>query len=131
MLLILAQAVTDASNPSLTQYANLTATGIVCALLVWLITKAFPAMFERHDQIQQATMSRFELINKDTKDHFERILTNIDQNRTKSAQEGHDAAKHLSRSIDESTVCIKDNTRAVEELARKVVSINVFEHAKE
>lgn len=115
----------QAVNDGITPYINLGATGAVCSLLIWLITKAFPAMFERHDQIQQNTISRFETVTKETRDHFEDILTKIDNTRSVAAKEGHDAAKQLSTAIAASTECTKDNTRAVEGLARRIVSVTV------
>lgn len=96
----------------LTSWANLTATGIIGALLVWIITNAFPKMLERHDKVQE-----------ETRQHFERVLTSVDTSRAASAREGHDAAKELSKSIERSNETIRQNTSAVEKLTTKFGSI--------
>lgn len=103
-----------AASESLPSWANLTATGIIALLLVWIITKAFPAMLERHDTVQQTT-----------REHFERILNNIDASRAISAKEGHDAARELGSAIDKSTEMIRQNTHAVEGLSHRLNSSNV------
>lgn len=99
----------DASTQeSISSWANLTATGIIGALLVWVITKAFPTMLERHDKVQE-----------ETRLHFERILTSVDATWAEAAKEGHAAAKELARSIETSTDSIRRNTSAVEQLTNK------------
>lgn len=109
---MLAFAETVLAGEGLASWANLSATAIIGALLVWIITKAFPTMLERHDKVQE-----------ETRLHFERILTNVDTSRATSAREGHEAAKELSRSIDRNNTCIQQNTSAVEKLTVK------FNHA--
>lgn len=96
------------AGEGLASWANLTATGIIGALLVWIITKAFPTMLARHDKVQE-----------ETRQHFERILTNVDTSRALSAREGHDAAKELSKSIERSTEEVRQNTSAIERLTTK------------
>tara|TARA_R110000822_G_scaffold98088_3_gene222062 strand:+ start:2020 stop:2364 length:345 start_codon:yes stop_codon:yes gene_type:complete len=94
---------------SISSWANLTATGVICALLVWIITKAFPAMLERHDKVQE-----------ETRMHNERRIEVIDANRAASAREGHEAAKELSKSIQAGNETIRQNTFAVEKLTAKI-----------
>ena len=95
----------------LSSWANLTATGIIGALLVWIITRAFPTMLERHDIVQEQTRA-----------HFERILVNVDTSRAATAREGHEAAKHLSFAIEKSAETVRQNTSAVEKLTGKLGS---------
>lgn len=106
-------AETVIAGEAFTSWANLGATGIIGALLVWIITKAFPTMLERHDKVQE-----------ETRQHFERILTNVDTSRVLSAKEGHDAAKELSKSIDRSSECVRLNTSAVEKLTDKFGAVH-------
>lgn len=101
-------------------WLNASATALVGGLLVWIITKAFPSMMDRHDKIQEATIARFEKLNQTNIDHFERVINGIDGTRAIAAKEGHDAAKMLSQSIANNTECIKDNTRAVQDLSSTV-----------
>ena len=106
-------AETVMAGEGFTSWANLGATGIIGALLVWIITKAFPTMLERHDKVQE-----------ETRQHFERILTNVDTSRALSAHEGHEAAKELSKSIERSSECVRQNTSAVEKLTNKFGAVN-------
>lgn len=98
--------VTDANVAS---WANLSATALIGALLVWIITKAFPKMLDRHDTVQEQTRA-----------HFERILTNIETSRSTAAREGHDAAKQLAGSISTSNEAVRENTRAIDGLSQKI-----------
>lgn len=104
---------TVVAGETLSSWANLSATAIIGALLVWIITKAFPTMLERHDKVQE-----------ETRLHFERRLEILDTNRANSAREGHEAAKELSKSIERSSETIRQNTSAVEKLTTKFGAVN-------
>jgi hypothetical protein len=117
--MLLVQAVeTVTAQAELASWANLTATGIIGMLLVWIITKAFPQMLERHDAVQL-----------ETRGHFERVLNSIDSSRATSAKEGHDAAKQLSVAIDRSTEGVRENTKAVDGLTQQVISLTTIKPA--
>lgn len=111
LLPILAQDSAAAAdlNP-LAPWASLTSTGACIGLLIWLITKGFPNMLEKHEKVQA-----------ETRGHFERILTNIDTSRTMSARDGHEAARHLSTAIEKNADSVRDNTKAMDSLTQKMV----------
>ena len=92
------------SITDLAPWAQMTATGVVLAMFVWMITKWFPQLLDRHDIAQEKT-----------REHFERILDKIEGNREKenvqryqAAKDGHDAAKHLSHAIECNTQAINN-----------------------
>lgn len=90
-------------------WGQMTATAVMLSMFVWMITKWFPQLLERHDIAQEKT-----------REHFERILDKIEANREKenaqrfqAAKDGHDAAKALSHAID-------GNTQAINSLSNNV-----------
>lgn len=99
-------------------WANLTATGAMMALLVWVVTKAFPKMLDRHDEAQL-----------EARNHFEKILNKVedgaaarDQLRLAATKDGHDAARKLADQI-------AINTQAVQRLADRPACGNSRERA--
>jgi len=93
----------------LAPWAQMTATGVVLAMFVWMITKWFPQLLERHDAAQEKT-----------REHFERILDKIETNREKenagrhqTAKDGHDAAKALSHAVENNTTAINNLSAVV------------------
>jgi len=121
MLLILAETAVEVGN--IASWTNLSATCIIGALLVWVITKAFPALLERHDTTLQHALNRHDTVLQAARDQFEGILKNIDTSRATSAREGHEAAKQLSVAIDRSSESVRENTIAVHGLTEKVTHI--------
>lgn len=90
-------------------WGQMTATAVMLAMFVWMITKWFPQLLDRHDIAQEKT-----------REHFEKILDKIESSREKenaqrfqAAKDGHDAAKALSHAID-------GNTQAITSLSASV-----------
>jgi len=90
----------------LSTWGNLTATAAMIMLMGWLITKGMPSLLERHDKAQEAS-----------RDHFEKILNQMDSRRESAAREGHEAAKILATAIDKSCDTVAENTFAIREFA--------------
>jgi hypothetical protein len=100
---------TEVTIDHLAPWGQMTASAVMLAMFVWMITKWFPQLLERHDVTQERT-----------REHFEKILDKIEANREKenaqrfqAAKEGHDAAKALSHAIE-------DNTSAINSLSNSV-----------
>lgn len=99
-------------------WANLTATGAIIALLVWVVTRAFPSIIERYDE----TLERQDVAQVEARNHFERILMRVEDNakerdamRLAATKDGHDAARQLAQQIGQ-------NTTAVERLSDRMNS---------
>lgn len=88
-------------------WAQLGGIAVITWLLIWMITKAFPDLMERHE-VKQA----------EARQHFETILNKIESNRMASAKEGHDAAKTLGSAMNDQCENLRENTLALEQINR-------------
>jgi hypothetical protein len=83
--------------------------GLPGVLLIWMITKAFPALLERSDRKQEEALTR-----------FEGLIYKIESNRVVAAKDGHDAARALSKAIEEQCEAIRGNSQSLDRLAGEV-----------
>ena len=93
----------------LAPWGQMTATAVMLAMFVWMITKWFPQLLDRHDSTQLQT-----------REHFEKILDKIEANREKenaqrfiTAKDGHEAAVALSHAIENNTSAINSLRNSV------------------
>jgi len=90
-------------------WGQMTATAVMLAMFVWMITKWFPQLLDRHDLTQEKT-----------REHFEKILDKIESCREKenvqryqASKDGHEAAKSLSSAIEKNTDAINSLSTSV------------------
>lgn len=123
MFLTIAQAAATGSD--FTGWSNLTATSAIIGIVVWLVTKGFPGLLERHDRAQAEARVQYEKAQTDAREHFEKILDKIETRRGEAAKDGHDAARKLAEAVSAQVGAIDRNSAALAHLAEEVKSAHV------
>jgi hypothetical protein len=99
-------AQTVVSNDAIGNYLQF---GLSAGLLIWMITKAFPAVLERNESNHI-----------EARQHFEKILDKIEANRAVAAKDGHDAARKIGDVLQEQVGAIRGNTESINRLTDQV-----------
>lgn len=84
-------------------------TGVIFTLFVWMITKAFPGLLEKHEAVQQGI-----------RNEFTQTLTTINNERKETAKEGHQAAEKLSVAIEHQAESLTEQNKSLIEQARVI-----------
>ncbi len=94
------------SNDAIGNYLQF---GLSAGLLIWMITKAFPAVLDRNESNHV-----------EARQHFEKILDKIEANRAIAAKDGHDAARKIGDVLHEQVGAIQGNTESINRLTDQV-----------
>lgn len=101
----------ESGSADVSSWKDFGSTTLLAGVIVWMATKAFPQLLKRHDDAQESA-----------RNHFEKILNDIEDSRSRAAREGHEAAQSLAKALQENSKAIHENSTTMNSLQHQMRS---------